>query len=330
MKLGTRDQYKSAMNKYFKYCLVEVCHPSMVEGAQFDYDGTMRMCRMVELRMMGFMYWATTEGGIKPKTAYQYARTVAVSERKQSGIDLEQREWKNLKLLYSRLQAKYPHKVRTRLPLVQQDYITMWRVLGRETRVSRMFKAFILTMFQAVCRFSDLKDVRRSDISKRDGVIKITIREHKTSHHTGGQVFDTKYLTMPEKVSKLTFNLSAGLALEDYIRLDPFESASEPLRDQFLFRTEDKKALDYDQQLRWLRKLLKATGKDPMLYGLHSPRIGGATCAMMSSGGNEFVVKQMGFWKGKSVRLYARPTSELIVGIQRGMMQTASTTLCTA
>ena len=139
--------------------------------------------------------------------------------------------------------------------------------------------------------FSDLKDVRRSDISKRDGVIKITIREYKTSHHTGVQVFDTKYLTMPEKVSLLTFNLSAGLALEDYIRLDPFESASEPLRDQFLFRTEDKKALDYDQQLRWLRKLLKATGKDPMLYGLHSPRIGGATCAMVSSGTNEFVVK---------------------------------------
>ena len=67
---------------------------------------------------------------------------------------------------------------------------------------------------------------------------------------------------------------------------------------------------------------------DPLRYGLHSPRIGGATCALVSSGGNEFIVKQMGFWKGASVRQYARPTTALIAQIQRGMMQSASTTLC--
>ena len=36
----------------------------------------------------------------------------------------------------------------------------------------------------------------------------------------------------------------------------------------------------------------------------------------------------MGFWKGASVRQYARATTALIAQIQRGMMQTASTTLC--
>ena len=51
---------------------------------------------------------------------------------------------------------------------------------------------------------------------------------------------------------------------------------------------------------------------DPVKYGLHSARIGGATCALVSSGGNKLIVKQMGFLKGESVRKYARPTAASI------------------
>lgn len=94
------------------------------------------------------------------------------------------------------------------------------------------------------------------------------------------------------------------------------------------FRTQDGKQLQYKQQLRQLRRVLARVGKDPKLYGLHSPRIGGATCALVSCGGNEFIVKQMGFWKGDSVRQYARPTTGLITQIHRSMMQTSCTTLC--
>ena len=42
----------------------------------------------------------------------------------------------------------------------------------------------------------------------------------------------------------------------------------------------------------------------------------------------KFIVKQMGFWKGDSVRQYARPTTGMIVQIQNSMMQTSSTALC--
>ena len=267
------------------------------------------------------------EGGVAPKTAYQYARTVTVTTRKITEVDLEQRQFRDLTLLHSRLKVLFPHKVRTRLPLVQQDYIRMWQALDSRNQSAKLFKAFTLTQFQAVCRFADLHEVRRDEIAFEEGVIVITIKEHKTSHHVGGQVFDTKYITMPSPVDELARNLSAGLAIVDYLKKDPhYEDV--PLHDQFLFRTPDGKQLKYKHQLARLRQVLETVCMEPLKYGLHNPRIGGATCALVSSGGNEFIVTQMGFRKGASVRQYARPTTVLIAQIQRGMMQSASTTLC--
>jgi integrase len=287
----------------------------------------MDMCRKAERQLMGFMLYAAEQGGVAPKTAYQYARIVTVTTRKITGVDLEQRQFRDMALLHSRLKVLFPHKVRTRLPRVQQDYIRMWQASDSRNQSAKLIKAFTLTQFQAVCRFADLHDVRRDDITFEDGVIVITIKEHKTSHHVGGQVFDTKYITMPYPVDELAHNLSAGLAILIYLNSDPnYEDV--PLHDQFLFRTHDGKQLKYKQQLARLRQVLETVGMDPLRYGLHSPRIGGATCALVSSGGNEFIVKQMGFWKGASVRQYARPTTALIAQIQRGMMQSASTTLC--
>ena len=315
------------MNKYFEFCLVEVCNPNLTVRKDSCYASTIEMCRKAEQQLMGFMLYAVEQGGVAPKTAYQYARIVTVTTRKITGVDLEQRQFRDMALLHSRLKVLFPHKVRTRMPLVQQDYIRMWQALDGRNLSAKLFKAFTLTQFQAVCRFADLHDVRRDDITFEDGVIVITIKEHKTSHHVGGQVFDTKYITMPYPVDELAHNLSAGLAILNYLNSDPnYEDV--PLHDQFLFRTHDGKQLKYKQQLARLRKVLETVGMDPLRYGLHSPRIGGATCALVSSGGNEFIVKQMGFWKGASVRRYARPTTALIAQIQRGMMQSASTTLC--
>ncbi len=315
------------MNKYFGFCLVEACDTNLTNNGDNSYAGMMEMCKQAEQKMMGFMVYGVELGGLAPKTAYQYARIVIVATRKTTGVDLEMREFKDLKLLHSRLKVLFPRTVRQRLPLVQQDYIEMWKVLDSRDPATKLFKAFTLTQFQAVCRFGDLVRVMRSDVTVKADVIVIIIREHKTSHHVGGQVFDTKYVAMPAERTALTWNLSAGLALVDYLRGDP-NKRSVPLCEQYLFRTPDGKQIQYKQQMRRLRSVLAQVGKDPKLYGLHSPRIGGATCALVSSGGNEFIVKQMGFWKGDSVRQYARPTTGMIVQIQNSMMQTSSTALC--
>ena len=61
-------------------------------------------------------------------------------------------------------------------------------------------------------------------------MIVVIIKEHKTSHHVGGKVFDTKYITIPTQVDELARNLSAILAIVDYSKKDPnYEDV--PLRD---------------------------------------------------------------------------------------------------
>ena len=296
----------------------------MVDREAESYGAVRNMCTEAQTKMMGFMLFAV-ETTTTPKTAYKYARNVLLVSRKQTGVDLEGSGFKDLKNLHERLRVEYPHPPKDRRPLMQQDYKQMWAVLRPQAFSTKLFKALILVMFQAVSRFGDLKDVKRSDIVREGDLVTIKIDKHKTSHHMTGQVFDTKFITVPKKVNRTNKNLSAALALNEYLKEDPLDSSVTPLKNQYLFRTKDGKQLVYRQQLKALRSVLTQIGKDPMCYGMHSPRIGGATCAMVSSGGNEFIVKQMGFWKGKSVQLYSRPTVELICEIQQGMMSTEVT-----
>ena len=149
------------MSKYFGFCLVEGVGPDLTSRADSSYAGMVEMCRQAEQRMMGFMVYGVEVGGLAPKTAYQYAIIVIVATRKKTGVDLEMRQFKDLKLLHSRLKVMFPRTVRQRLPLVQQNYIEMWKVLDGREPSTKLFKAFTLTQFQAVCRFGDLIGVMR-------------------------------------------------------------------------------------------------------------------------------------------------------------------------
>lgn len=298
------------MNAFMGYCLCEVQSPA----------------DMSENQLMGFMLYMVECRGTLPHTARQYVGDIAQILIKQGMQDPYIECMKSLKALEGRLKVLYPHTVKKRLPLVQQDLMAMWSVMTTTTTVGARFKAMVLVMWQTVSRFDDIVNIKRSDLVEHDDHFVLLIGKHKMSYITG-QRFTQKMVAKPlfpgATESQL---LSAAVALTDYLRLDPTLPIQKPAK-EYLFRGLDRKQMSYAPMLVQFRRVLAAAGYNPLNYGLHSPRIGGATCALGSSGGNEFITKQMGFWASNSVRLYCRPTHSLIVDIQRAMVATTATTL---
>ena len=60
------------------------------------------------------------------------------------------------------------------------------------------------------------------------------------------------------------------------------------------------------------RQLMAVIGEDPMQFGTHSYRIGGAT-ALFAAGANETVIRTMGRWSSDLHRLYVRACFEQCV-----------------
>jgi integrase len=238
--------------------------------------------------------------------------------RKTTTVDLKELVMKELTDLFRRLHSTYPSETRSRLGLMQGELRDPRSLLCKSgTRVALRFWAFLMTAWQTVSRFDDLVHVRRADVTVQKDRVIIKFRKHKMKGRQGGTVFDTKVMYLPAP-SAPPVELCAGSALQEYLKADPLVAGEDPASTP-LFRKRGGEPLPYREQLRKLRSLLFATGRDGLKYGMHSPRIGGATCALMSQGGNEFLVKQMGFWKGGSVELYCRPTVEGIMEIQRQM-----------
>jgi integrase len=295
---------------YMGFCLVEGTNPG----------------DLVEDQFMGFMLYMVECRGTVPRTGRQYVGDICAMLVKQGMTDPKIENMKALKALLQRLQAMYPHTPKKRLPLVQQDYVKMWDVMDTTSIQGARFKALILCMWQTVSRFDDLRNVKRSDVLQDgDQNFVLTIAKHKMSYASNR--FTEKMVAWPDQPETMAaINLSAALALRKYLELDP-TLPTQDSKAEYLFRNADGTPLEYKFMLNDLRRVLTAMGYNPMDYGLHSPRIGGGTCALNSSEGNEFVTKQMGFWAGDSVRLYCRPTRNLIVDIQRSMACVLNTTV---
>jgi integrase len=298
----TKAKYRTAVNMYMGYCLVEAADPR----------------DLVEDQFMGFMLYMVECRGTVPRTGRQYVGDICAMLVKQGMQDPQIENMKALKALLQRLKVMYPNNPRKRLPLVQQDYVRMWDVLDTSSIPGARFKALILCMWQTVSRFDDLRNVKRSEVLQDgDQNFVLTIAKHKMSYASNR--FTEKLVAWPAQPETMAaISLSAALALRRYLELDPTRPTQDS-KAEYLFRNADGTPLDYQFMLNQLRRVLAAMGYDPMDFGLHSPRIGGGTCALNSSDGNEFVTKQMGFWAGDSVRLYCRPTKNLIVDIQRAM-----------
>ena len=69
------------------------------------------------------------------------------------------------------------------------------------------------------------------------------------------------------------------------------------------------KALTTACIMQMTRQLMAAIGEDPMQFGTHSYRIGGAT-ALFAAGANETVIRTMGRWSSDIHRLYVRACFE--------------------
>jgi integrase len=295
---------------YMQYCLVEVADPN-------DW---------IEDQFMGFMLYMVECRQTAPRTGRQYVGDLCAMLVKQGFPDPHLENMKRVPALLQRLTALYPHATRKRLPLVQQDFTGMWRVMVCTNVPGARFKALMLLLWQTVSRFDDLLNVKRSDVTiDDDNNFVIHIARHKMSYLSDR--FTEKVVAWPEHPNSATaLDLSAAVALRAYLELDP-TLPSQDSKAEYLFRLADGSMLQYGATLKQLRSVLSAMGYVATDYGLHSPRVGGGTCALTSSGGNEFITKQMGFWAGDSVRLYARPTKGLIIDIQRSMATTASTTV---
>jgi hypothetical protein len=304
---STQGKYRSAVAAYMGFCLVERLDPT----------------DMVEDQFMGFLLYMVECRKTVPRTGRQYIGDIAQIMIKQGLGDPYVEQMKSLRALVQRLTVLYPHTTKKRLPLVQQDFVLMWQTMVTTNRAGARFKALLLTMWQTVSRFDDLLNVKRADVTKENGHYVIHIAKHKMSYASNR--FTQKMVAWPTYPgSSSAQNLSASVALRHYLSLDPTLDSQDPKK-EYLFRTADGGKLQYQSMLKQLRLVLKAMGYNELDYGIHSPRVGGATCALSSSDGNEFITKQMGFWASDAVRLYCRPTKDMVVHIQQQMAETTAT-----
>ena len=278
--------------------------------------------RYLESTLMGFTVFMVEVVGVQVRTALQYCSDMRSLYRKRTGLQLGD-TMRDLADLGRRLTKLYPAIRRTRRPLLQQDFIRMGRHFDPQCVAHARLKAMLLVCFQSVSRFSDIVRCDMSDITFLPAHVRLRIRLHKTSSYTGDR-FTEKVLAHPSNLT-LTHqeHLSATLALSSYLRLHPPPSrcTSAPI-----FRNNDGSRWAYADALVSLKRILLVSNMDHNAYGLHSPRIGGATCALLDADGNELLVRTMGFWLGDSVRRYCRPSRSKILEIQRRMIASSLTT----
>jgi hypothetical protein len=80
-----------------------------------------------------------------------------------------------------------------------------------------------------------------------------------------------------------------------------------------MFRTPvDNQPLRSNNVMNWTRDLLRSIGENPLQFGTHSFRIGGAT-ALFAAGADETVIRTMGRWSSDIHRLYVRACFERCV-----------------
>ena len=69
------------------------------------------------------------------------------------------------------------------------------------------------------------------------------------------------------------------------------------------------KPFEYEYMLQIVRWLMTCIGEEPLHFGTHSLRIGGAT-ALQAAGASETVIRTMGRWASDIFRIYVRACYE--------------------
>ena len=320
-----------SMVKHFKvYCLSEQIDE--LEFMPCGTSGDLFVKSQQTMRIMGgFITYLVEQRGVQPSTALKYQRCIMTELKAAVGFCLKLgHDWTWLTLLLNGLSKRFGKEKRRRDPLTPKILLKIKRTLHLGTHIGRSYWALILFLFYSVSRkgdnipetadkFTAGHHIVKDDLSFETsaGVRFIVVRRTKDKTSSLNNGFGGKVL--PEADAPLC----AYSALVDMLEQDPCRL--DPNRGQIpLFHTGDGTPITGPQLLKVLRGLLTAVGEIALNFGTHSLRIGGATLAMSCPGATEYTVKMLGYWAGKSVRLYTRPTREAMLDLGRKMMLTTS------
>ena len=144
----------------------------------------------------------------------------------------------------------------------------------------------------------------RSDYDlSRDDIATLTserfaffMRPSKNMRHVKGK-------TVPIVIGAGGMFIDAVAEVTRMLQMDPTpagQSAQTPM-----FRKEDGSAFTTDDIRDIVRICMQAAGEDPLEFGTHSLRIGGAT-ALFAAGADPIHIRTMGRWSSDCWRIYVR------------------------
>ena len=319
-----------------------------------------------EQLFMGFVVYCVEEKGVQVSTAAQYKTNVKSMLHTASGVDVTyNQDWGLMRKLLGRLNELYPQKKKTRLPLLQQHLLQIRKILdlyddGHRTDVTLRRQAkqqldititcakrlvailerdgtilvwvALTTYFFTVSRGKDLipktrcgfdatTDTTVSDVEWTEYGYALKIKKTKTGHNLN---FDAKPVVEDKGNA-----LCPVTAMKEHLRqcLTNIKDFDRNKTTTALFQRKDGSVLTTRDLYEYVKNCMKCIGLDERKYGAHSLRIGGATAALSSAGGNEYVVKVLGYWVSNAVESYTKPTKEMVMNLVKDMVRSRSTAM---
>ena len=140
----------------------------------------------------------------------------------------------------------------------------------------------------------------RADIKRLDSkLLVLMMHPCKNMHHIGGK-------TCPLVVGSGGTYIDAVAEMQNLFDVD----ATRNKEDTPLFRhPEDNSSITTDEILNWIKRIMIAVGENPVEFGTHSLRIGGAT-ALFAAGADPTIIRTMGRWSSDLYKLYVRACFE--------------------
>ena len=190
--------------------------------------------------------------------------------------------------------------------------------------------AALTTYFFTVSRGKDLSpktregfdattDTTISDVEWADYGFALRIKKTKTGHNLN---FDAKPV-VEDKGNELCPVTAMTKHLKQCMEND--EDFEKNQKTTALFRRGDGSVMTTRDLYEYVKNCMKCIGLDERKYGAHSLRIGGATAALASAGGNEYVVKVLGYWVSNAVEAYTKPTKEMVMNLVKDMVRSRET-----
>ena len=272
-----------------------------------------------EWRMMRFQTWLVEgkEPGVAVETAAQYGSTVQGFLGRVLGVKLGGgMQWNRLPQMLKglhRLKGGKPQR-KLRRALTPQLLAMAFLRLDPEDPVHANVRAALATMLQGLLRggeagvsdkdaanWSAARNVTRADISFGEDYMQLVMTPLKNEHYLGAKACPV-IIGRPQP-GELPL-IDATWEVLNLFRVDPAfgeEAARTPL-----FRNpKTGKALRVSELNQWVQWLMESIGENPMEFGSHSARIGGAT-ALYARGVSELDIRTMGRWDTDVYRIYIR------------------------